>query len=357
MLALIDDLDFADAPHARVDPSLAAAGSALLEALLPGHADAVTGAGRQAVMAHGAALAGAPNSAALWALIEAGCLRADADDIRLVATGPRGLVVVPPAAWTNASVPDPARVRALHARGATIAFQRLDRHLPALAEAAGALSAATGHPVQCSAYLSPGGTQGLDVHHDTHDVIVLQLEGQKCFRLYRPIVLDPIPRIDLTAEQAAGATEMARADLRPGTSLYLPRGTPHAAVAGPDHSLHLTIGILVQSWAAMVEPLARELYYLEPLRRAIPPGEIFAPSDLRADAEQAVEQLILWLRHFGAERLAALAAERFVRSFEERPDWPDRPAEPAALFERAADGAPVVLYPGRARIRLSEETS
>ncbi|WP_327753980.1 cupin domain-containing protein (plasmid) [Sphingobium sp. SJ10-10] len=340
-------------PRAFADPDLVELGRSIELGLLGGDRFADLEREGRARLFHGATLAKAPSAASLWSLVSAGELSFDEDEIRLVVSGPGGLRVIPPEVWTipgdRASRPirttDPARVHRLFDQGTTIVFQQLDRRLPALARVAAALSARFGHPVQCSAYLSPPSAQGLDIHHDTHDVLVLQIEGLKRFRLFEPIVAQPVPRIDLSPAQVARARPVRDVALMPGDLLYLPRGVPHCAVAGEDFSLHLTIGVLAQSWAALIEPLASELYFLEPLRQAIPTGGIYDPETLRRGAEAAVDQIVAWLRVFGTERLAALASERFVASFARRPPYPDEPDVPVGSLEPAPDDGEVLITP------------
>ena len=49
------------------------------------------------------------------------------------------------------------------------------------------------HPVQANAYFTPRDSQGLAVHHDTHDVFVLQLAGTKAWTIHEPVLADPLP--------------------------------------------------------------------------------------------------------------------------------------------------------------------
>lgn len=349
-----------DAPHAVADSALMTLGADIERGLFGSDRFAAIEAARLPLYRHGVRLPDAPTSATLWALIDAGTLSIGDNEVRIVRTTDAGLQVLSPQDYAVSgqrngrpiTTPDPARARHLWADGATIAFQRLDRCLPSLARTCAALSAHLGHPLQCSAYLSPPGRQGLDVHHDTHDVVVIQLEGSKSFQLFDPVVDRPVPRIDLSADQAATAQPTRQYLLQPWDLLYMPRGVPHCAVAGQTASLHLTLGILSQTWTSLVEPLAKEVYFLEPLRRAIETGAIFDAATLRRDAEVAVEQMVAWLRIYGAERLAALAGETFVTSFRDRPGFTD-PAHPAAsALEPAPGGGQYRLTPfGRTLIR------
>ncbi|TKA98381.1 hypothetical protein FAZ78_01220 [Cereibacter changlensis] len=352
-----------EAPRACADPALAALGETIERGLFGHERFGAIEAARQPVHRQGATLPGAPSVEAMWALIDAGALSIGDDEVRIVQTTATGLRVLPPQDYARPaqragrpiSTPDPARARALWAAGATIAFQRLDRCLAPLARTCAALSASIGHPVQCSAYLSPPGGQGLDVHHDTHDVVVQQIGGSKTFQLFEPLVDRPVPRIDLTKDQAAAARPTRRVTLGPGDLLYMPRGLPHCAVAGDTPSLHLTIGILSQSWASLVEPLAREIYFLEPLRRSVAAGAVFDGAALHEDAERAVEQIVSWLRAYGAERLAALACETFVTSFGNRPGFDDTMPSPASAVEPAPGGGHYRLTPFGRTLRRPEQ--
>ena len=49
-----------------------------------------------------------------------------------------------------------------------------------------------GHPVQANAYATPAGAQGFAVHHDTHDVFVLQVAGEKRWLVYEPALELPL---------------------------------------------------------------------------------------------------------------------------------------------------------------------
>ena len=86
----------------------------------------------------------------------------------------------------------------------------------------------------------PPSARGFAVHHDTHDVFVLQVSGVKRWRIYDPVVELPLGR----QRWSGGAGEpVEELTLEPGDTLYLPRGWPHEAVAQDADSLHLTIGL------------------------------------------------------------------------------------------------------------------
>ena len=153
------------------------------------------------------------------------------------------------------------RVAELFADGSTVVLQALHRTHAPIARFAADLSADLGHPVQVNAYVTPPQNQGFSSHYDVHDVFVLQVAGEKRWRLHAPVVTDPLrddPWTDHRAAVEARAAEepYLEAVLRPGDALYLPRGWLHAATALGEVSAHLTVGVHVLTRAALVEQLA-----------------------------------------------------------------------------------------------------
>ncbi|KAI2530545.1 RIOX2 isoform 6, partial [Pan troglodytes] len=98
-----------------------------------------------------------------------------------------------------------------------------------------------GSLVGSNVYITPAGSQGLPPHYDDVEVFILQLEGEKHWRLYHPTV--PLAReYSVEAEERIGRP-VHEFMLKPGDLLYFPRGTIHQAdtPAGLAHSTHVTI--------------------------------------------------------------------------------------------------------------------
>ena len=147
-----------------------------------------------------------------------------------------------PGAFTQTAQVD--RVAAAFAEGATLVLQALHlHHLPAARYCRG-LEMALGCPVQANAYWTPPAAQGFGVHHDTHDVFVLQIAGHKRWRVYDPALELPVRDQKWSPElgEGIGAPAMDLV-LAPGDTLYLPRGAPHEAFTSDEASLHLTVGL------------------------------------------------------------------------------------------------------------------
>jgi ribosomal protein L16 Arg81 hydroxylase len=135
------------------------------------------------------------------------------------------------------------RVAAKFAAGATLVLQALHLHWPAAALWCRDLEARLGFPVQANAYLTPAAAQGFAVHHDTHDVFVLQVSGRKRWRLYGPVLELPLRDQRWSASPDDAGPAIDEFTLEPGDTLYLPRGWPHEATTSREESLHLTIGM------------------------------------------------------------------------------------------------------------------
>jgi hypothetical protein len=146
------------------------------------------------------------------------------------------------------STADVPRVLAEWEAGATIVLQALHVNWHPLAVFCRLLEEALDRPVQANAYYTPRGSQGFAVHHDTHDVLVLQVAGEKRWLLYDPLLELPLKHQRYSA--ALGEHGEATDDffLRTGGSLYLPRGWLHQAETSEMDSLHLTIGITMHTW-------------------------------------------------------------------------------------------------------------
>ncbi|GMA87539.1 hypothetical protein GCM10025868_27890 [Angustibacter aerolatus] len=77
------------------------------------------------------------------------------------------------------------------ASGSTLVLQALHRTWPPIVRFAQRLAADLGHPVQANAYVTPPQNRGFDDHYDVHDVFVLQVEGEKRWRIHAPVLDAP----------------------------------------------------------------------------------------------------------------------------------------------------------------------
>jgi hypothetical protein len=154
---------------------------------------------------------------------------------------------------------DVERVLAEWERGATIVLQGLHLTRPAVGAFCRSLEETLGHPAQANAYYTPRSAQGLPVHHDTHDVFVLQVAGEKQWLVYPPALELPLKDQRYSAELGEPGAPIEDRVLRPGDTLYLPRGWLHEALTSDTDSLHLTIGVSVITWLDAFKAALEEL--------------------------------------------------------------------------------------------------
>lgn len=132
--------------------------------------------------------------------------------------------------------------------GATLVLQGLHRTYEPVLRFTQDLAADLGHPCQVNAYVTPPQSTGFSDHYDVHDVFVVQIEGEKRWRIREPVW--PLPLRDQpwnthedAVAQAAAQPPLEEFVMTPGDVLYLPRGYLHSATARGEVSIHLTIGI------------------------------------------------------------------------------------------------------------------
>lgn len=172
----------------------------------------------------------------------------------------------------NQTFPGIAELKAVHTRGKTVVIMSMQQRWPPIALLCRKLESFFHCPVHANLYLTPAGAQGFDAHFDTHEVLVLQLEGNKHWRLYEPTRKLPLlgERFRLPREQLGSAREIS---LEPGDLLYIPRGHIHEAFTSEGASMHLTVGINVFRWADLLhETVECMAHQDERFRGALPPG-------------------------------------------------------------------------------------
>jgi len=202
----------------------------------------------------------------------------------------------------------------LFADGSTLVLQALHRVWPPVLEFCQRLAAELGHPVQANAYVTPPQNQGFSAHYDVHDVFVLQIEGEKRWRIHRPVLESPLrdqPWADRKAQVEKRAQEppLIEALLRPGDCLYLPRGFLHAATALGGVSTHLTLGVHVWTRYALAEQLMHQtlqtLANNPAVRGTLALGlDVADASELRQDAEFISAALIDAVRHADIDQIS-----------------------------------------------------
>lgn len=228
----------------------------------------------------------------------------------------------------------------LFADGATLVLQGLHRTWLPVTEFSQQLAADLGHPVQVNAYVTPPQSTGFSDHYDVHDVFVLQVAGEKQWRVRGPVLESPLRGQPWTArrdaiEAAAAREPLLELTMRPGDCLYLPRGYLHSATALGGVSVHLTVGVHTWTRYTVAEELAAAalagLTTDPAVRASLPLGTDLCAADevpdmdlVRAALHRAVDEVAtgtlgaaLAARARGAQRAAPLGPVRQLRAADE----------------------------------------
>ena len=187
--------------------------------------------------------------------------------------------------------------------GATIVLQGLHLYWHSAALYCRALESRLQCPVQANAYYTPGLARGFSIHHDTHDVFVLQAAGRKRWRLYEPLLELPLKTQRWSPQLGDAGEPVAEVVLEAGDTLYVPRGWPHEAESLDTDSLHLTIGLHIYT-------------RLDALRKALDgcAGDVEFRRSLGSDGELPNDLLERFAARLGAGHAARGMRRRFVSS-------------------------------------------
>ncbi|MGW8994244.1 cupin domain-containing protein [Streptomyces zhihengii] len=174
----------------------------------------------------------------------------------------------------------PAELHRRLAEGATLVLDAIDELHPGVGGLAQELERNLRTGVQVNAYASWTPEEGFGVHWDDHDVLVLQLDGAKRWRIYGPTRQAPLHR-DTDAPEPPPGEPLVELVLKAGDMLYLPRGWWHAVAASEGvHSLHLTCGMQTTTGADLLQWLSDDLRRDATVRSDLP--------RFGTDAERAV---------------------------------------------------------------------
>lgn len=208
---------------------------------------------------------------------------------------------------------DKARVFQLFDQGCTIVMRRMHLAVPALAALARSAEQFFGCEFQCNAYFTPpGNAQGFKIHYDTHEIFAIQVLGSKHWRLYGTPVALPLGGQDFDRNVVDPGERTGEFVLRAGDLYYLPRGLVHDAVAVEEPSVHITLGMLSQTWTElMIEAMLSVCHENVEFRRNLPIGALGPNADDFA-IERSFQDLV---GLFAAKAKAGDALERFRDAF------------------------------------------
>ena len=191
--------------------------------------------------------------------------------------------------------PDLAAAHRAFAKGKTLLINAMQRRWPAVAVMSRHLEAFFGCPIHTYLLLTPPGAQGLAPHYDAYEVFVLQIDGVKHWRFYKPARDLPLAsdQDEVPRDRLGPPTQEVL--LQPGDLLYMPRGHVHEAFTSDRASLHLTVGVRVYRWLDLLQQALTSVGVADVrFRQSLPPGLLsteVSPTALKVTFRELLQSL------------------------------------------------------------------
>lgn len=186
-------------------------------------------------------------------------------------------------------------------QGATLIINGVHNRLPELREFTAHICQETGYYSQINLYCSPSSEKGFNCHYDTHEVLILQIDGEKEWLVFPETLAAPISSMRSSDQIPPDVPPYLQCILKPGDVLYIPRGHWHYAIAcgtpsEEDYSpsLHLTLGIDCQTGLDWISWLKQKLQENPEWRKNLP--LLSQTTAVQNHLEKLREQLISWLQ-------------------------------------------------------------
>ncbi|MBT2363892.1 cupin [Streptomyces sp. ISL-10] len=147
--------------------------------------------------------------------------------------------------------------------GGTVVLDHVDFFDATLEVACRALGWWSGELTSANAYLAVGDTDGFHLHWDDHEVIAVQLSGEKSWEVRGPSRPAPMYR-DAERNRTPSEEVLWKGTMQAGDVMHIPRGFWHTATrlgsGSGGHSLHVTFGFTKRTgvtWANFLSDAAR----------------------------------------------------------------------------------------------------
>lgn len=175
----------------------------------------------------------------------------------------RYLGVLPARRGRSVSLADMERLGHLLKAGCTLVVDTINIYDPTMEVACRALQWWSHEIVKVNTYLTTGTAEGFTLHWDDHDVIVVQLTGEKSWEV-RGLSRTVLMYRDAVANREAPSEVVWSGTMRTGDVMHIPRGYWHQATRRDREdgfSLHATFGFTQRTgvdWMLWLADRARE---------------------------------------------------------------------------------------------------
>ena len=148
-----------------------------------------------------------------------------------------GRRIVKPLFYSEGGSVTPGKLASLFAQGCSIIAGRIEPYVPAI-RALCRDAERCGFPIaEVGAIATQGSGGAFPCHYDMHDMVILQVEGRKRWRVFGPRVRRPVREL-CCKNPPRTAPEFDRV-LVPGDMMFLPSGFWHECDNERDRSLHI----------------------------------------------------------------------------------------------------------------------
>ncbi len=212
-------------------------------------------------------------------------------------------VLVPANSWTSDGRPDIAKLEAYLEKGFSVVLNHIDPYVPPLTSICEEIRSRLNERSNVAVVVTSGDDGAFKLHYDPEDLVIVQIEGTKRWKIFGPAVSNPVTGMPKqTPPEGASIFDEV---LAPGDLLFVPGGNWHHCQAGPGRSVHIGVFLDPPASYHAVERLTAQLLaddiFRKPLTR-LEPGSVLATveADLKSRLAEKVRQLDL--RAFLSER-------------------------------------------------------
>jgi hypothetical protein len=165
-------------------------------------------------------------------------------------------------------VPDVGRIRDIVLHGYTLTVSAMQTVSTGIFRLCSGLETELSHRIKANVYFTPRSSQGFGAHCDENDVIVLQLEGEKEWKIFDRYSGSLRGPRNVALPHDAEPQSVFR--LKAGDTLYLPRGYVHSVAASAEQpSLHISVGVQLATVGDLLEHAVRAMSRAPELDRPI----------------------------------------------------------------------------------------
>ncbi|MDP3699666.1 MAG: cupin domain-containing protein [Hylemonella sp.] len=137
---------------------------------------------------------------------------------------------------------DKARMDEAISKGASVVLEGLDILDPGLHAVCAEIDAQLPCAISnCEAFFSQRNNEAYGGHCDSDDVLVMQLEGQKRWRIHQPQPRRYVGNSPMNEQQMGPL--LAELVMNPGDIMFLRAGVPHRCITEVPYSLHLSFDL------------------------------------------------------------------------------------------------------------------